>query len=168
MGSKIHTLQGMISWWAGKCRKPVLLHYHLRAELTYSPSWMWGSRSGKYCKPHSLHNDPWAELTYFLIWMWGPRSSINTLYFRNSSTGIRQYCLPRKAQKARTIYTFANIRRKVISPNNPLPLEVKDCSADPCHQHATCADVSGSHTCTCNDGYTGDGYTCTGNKRPLL
>ena len=49
--------------------------------------------------------------------------------------------------------------------NFHLPLAIKECSNNPCHQHATCADVSGSHTCTCNNGYTGDGYTCSGNKR---
>ncbi|XP_065187256.1 uncharacterized protein LOC135817895 isoform X4 [Sycon ciliatum] len=30
-----------------------------------------------------------------------------------------------------------------------------------CHSLATCADVQGSFTCTCNSGYTGTGYNCS-------
>ena len=33
--------------------------------------------------------------------------------------------------------------------------------ADDCHEQATCADIaSGEYTCTCNEGYTGDGKNC--------
>ncbi|KAI8518356.1 hypothetical protein Bbelb_043730, partial [Branchiostoma belcheri] len=30
-----------------------------------------------------------------------------------------------------------------------------------CNQHATCTNTFGGFTCTCNDGYSGDGVTCT-------
>jgi len=30
-----------------------------------------------------------------------------------------------------------------------------------CDPNATCSNTAGSHTCTCNDGFTGDGQTCT-------
>ena len=46
-------------------------------------------------------------------------------------------------------------------------LAIKICgtSKDDCHQHATCTDTSpGKYSCVCNDGYTGDGKTCTGWK----
>ena len=34
---------------------------------------------------------------------------------------------------------------------------------DDCHEYATCTDTSsGTHECTCNEGYTGDGWTCKG------
>ncbi|XP_078619232.1 uncharacterized protein LOC144886471 [Branchiostoma floridae x Branchiostoma japonicum] len=29
-----------------------------------------------------------------------------------------------------------------------------------CHAHATCSNTPGGHTCACNPGYRGDGYTC--------
>ena len=32
-----------------------------------------------------------------------------------------------------------------------------------CHTYATCANTEGSFTCTCNDGYNGDGTDCAGN-----
>ena len=32
----------------------------------------------------------------------------------------------------------------------------------PCHANATCNNTDGSYTCTCNDGYSGDGVNCTG------
>ncbi|MBI5544626.1 MAG: choice-of-anchor D domain-containing protein, partial [Deltaproteobacteria bacterium] len=30
-----------------------------------------------------------------------------------------------------------------------------------CHAHATCTNTPGSRTCACNQGYTGDGFSCT-------
>ena len=35
------------------------------------------------------------------------------------------------------------------------------CQPDSCDANATCADTTGSIACTCNDGYEGDGSTCT-------
>lgn len=46
-------------------------------------------------------------------------------------------------------------------------LEIKICGTkqDDCHKFAKCTDTGpGTHKCTCNEGYTGDGKTCTGNK----
>ena len=37
------------------------------------------------------------------------------------------------------------------------------CSAD-----ATCTNVAGSFTCTCNSGYEGDGQTCAGTSLCFL
>ena len=31
-----------------------------------------------------------------------------------------------------------------------------------CHVDATCANTIGSFACSCNIGYVGDGYNCTG------
>ena len=39
--------------------------------------------------------------------------------------------------------------------------DVDPCSGDPCHENATCTGAEGSYTCSCNDGWTGDGYTCS-------
>ena len=35
---------------------------------------------------------------------------------------------------------------------------VDDCDAD-----ATCTNTLGSYTCSCNIGYSGDGFSCDGN-----
>ena len=32
-----------------------------------------------------------------------------------------------------------------------------------CDDLATCSDIVGSYTCTCNSGYTGTGFACNGN-----
>ena len=36
------------------------------------------------------------------------------------------------------------------------------CSSNPCDTNAIC-DSTGGVSCACTEGYTGDGYTCTGN-----
>ena len=39
--------------------------------------------------------------------------------------------------------------------------DVDPCSGDPCHENATCTGAEGSYTCSCNDGWTGDGFICS-------
>ena len=36
-----------------------------------------------------------------------------------------------------------------------------------CHPQATCANTDGSFTCTCNEGYAGDGRICEGKNFKL-
>ena len=44
-------------------------------------------------------------------------------------------------------------------------LDIVNCENDDgCHDNATCTDDNGSYTCVCKDGFTGDGFNCTGNK----
>ena len=41
--------------------------------------------------------------------------------------------------------------------------DINECQTlSPCSSDATCADVPGSFTCTCNVGFTGNGITCSG------
>jgi hypothetical protein len=48
--------------------------------------------------------------------------------------------------------------------NMPVYPDIDECAtgADNCGTNATCANTPGSFTCTCNQGYTGDGVTCMG------
>ena len=44
-----------------------------------------------------------------------------------------------------------------------LALKICDGGRHDCHRFATCTDTgSGTYKCTCNQGYTGDGKSCTG------
>ena len=41
--------------------------------------------------------------------------------------------------------------------------EINECiPVPPCHANATCNNIEGSYTCTCNAGYSGDGLNCDG------
>ncbi len=46
--------------------------------------------------------------------------------------------------------------------------DVNECTAntDNCHDNAVCDNTIGSFTCTCNEGFTGDGVSCNG-KYPV-
>jgi hypothetical protein len=42
-------------------------------------------------------------------------------------------------------------------------LDTNECLQDsPCHANATCNNTEGSYLCTCDPGYSGDGFTCNG------
>ena len=50
-----------------------------------------------------------------------------------------------------------------------IPSGVSGCDSNPCSVNAVCEDTAESYTCTCNEGYTGDGVNCTGNnKYPII
>ena len=42
-------------------------------------------------------------------------------------------------------------------------LDIINCDVDDgCHDNATCTDANGNYTCACTNGFTGDGFNCTG------
>ena len=45
----------------------------------------------------------------------------------------------------------------------PLPLDINECITSPCNIDATCTETPGSFTCTCNSGFTGNGFICQSN-----
>ena len=42
--------------------------------------------------------------------------------------------------------------------------DIDECSAETnlCDENADCANIDGSFSCTCKEGFTGDGKTCQG------
>ena len=42
--------------------------------------------------------------------------------------------------------------------------DIDECTTntDDCHANASCINTDGNFTCTCNDGYIGDGTSCAG------
>ena len=41
-------------------------------------------------------------------------------------------------------------------------LDINECLTSPCHPNATCNNTDGSYICSCDMGYSGDGFNCTG------
>ena len=41
-----------------------------------------------------------------------------------------------------------------------ITIDINECSSHPCHTNAMCTDTSGSYTCTCNAGFSGNGVIC--------
>ena len=41
-------------------------------------------------------------------------------------------------------------------------IDIDECASTPCDKNATCANTDGSFICTCNTGYSGDGFACEG------
>ena len=46
-------------------------------------------------------------------------------------------------------------------------LDIDDCASNPCHGNATCNNTIGSFICTCDDGFSGDGFNCSGKENQL-
>ena len=48
--------------------------------------------------------------------------------------------------------------------------DVNECTShnDTCNDNATCHNIQGSYTCSCNFGYTGNGFFCTGMLLVIL
>ena len=43
--------------------------------------------------------------------------------------------------------------------------DIDECEGpSPCDENAQCTNTIGSFTCDCNEGYSGDGMTCTGQN----
>ena len=41
-------------------------------------------------------------------------------------------------------------------------VDIDECPSDPCDSNANCSNSVGSFTCTCDSGYSGGGFQCTG------
>jgi len=48
-----------------------------------------------------------------------------------------------------------------------LPIDIPECvrGLDECDMNATCINTVGSYDCMCNTGFTGNGFSCTGDQQ---
>ena len=52
-----------------------------------------------------------------------------------------------------------------ILPTSYSCIDIDECASDDtnnCSPNANCTDTTGSYHCTCNEGFSGDGFTCQG------
>ena len=59
---------------------------------------------------------------------------------------------------------------KIMTNYNYLAADIPECERglDDCDQNATCTNTIGDYICTCNIGFTGDGYMCLGQLQQFL
>ena len=57
-----------------------------------------------------------------------------------------------------------NTKSSQVTASLPIPSDIDECSADPspCDENADCINVNGSYSCTCKQGFTGNGSHCEG------
>ena len=47
--------------------------------------------------------------------------------------------------------------------------DIDECvEQSPCDENAQCANTIGTFTCACNEGYSGDGMTCSGQNSTVI
>jgi hypothetical protein len=44
----------------------------------------------------------------------------------------------------------------------PIILDINECNDNPCSINATCFNTPGSFSCSCNSGFAGNGFLCSG------
>ena len=55
---------------------------------------------------------------------------------------------------------MVNVRSHVLDTN--------ECDSDPCAMNAACDNTEGSFSCSCNEGFSGNGFTLCEGDRALL
>ena len=39
-------------------------------------------------------------------------------------------------------------------------IDIDECMLNGCHSNATCVNIPGQHLCSCDVGFSGDGFSC--------
>ena len=67
--------------------------------------------------------------------------------------------------KVKENISYDNFRIRIkLTLFSSFSIDIDECSADssPCDQNTDCSNSDGSYSCTCKQGFTGDGVSCSG------
>ena len=129
-------------------------------------------------KQDTQDQSPWysaGSVTILCLWVyyfWGrfkvlsQSCRIFQISARISAPGPRE--LSHSLQNIRG-FGLREDHRNIIDNNyfiSPYDKDVNECVTNQhtCSPHATCINTPGSYNCTCNSGYYGNGFNCTGIK----
>ena len=69
-----------------------------------------------------------------------------------------------------TLVSFLNIDENELNSFHVSYSDIDECARklDRCQEDASCTNTKGSYNCSCDAGYSGDGFNCTGKTAPLV
>ena len=59
------------------------------------------------------------------------------------------------------------IKKLTMIKSEIIFIDINECLFENCGSNSTCTNTPGSFTCTCNQGYSGDGKVCLGEMEHL-
>ena len=82
----------------------------------------------------------------------------------NQDAGVRCVCLEGYTSNGTDCIGNTYNLKSVIIAYIVILIDINECDSFSCNPNTTCINTPGSFTCACNQGYTGNGTTCFGNK----
>ena len=93
---------------------------------------------------------------------WGRDYSATTFYSEGSKVVVTKIGLAQRVEPTySTKIVWARCARQLFCPCHIVDFD--ECNN--CSTNAACTNTPGGFTCTCNQGYTGDGVTCMGKYK---
>ena len=67
-----------------------------------------------------------------------------------------------------TVRVSSSFPPGIVNVTHFTTADIDECDENSCDTNADCINTTGSFTCTCNQGYSGNGLTCIGMQMHIL